>query len=134
MIYDFHTHSNNSFDSKETLEDMCISAIEKGITHIGFTEHFCLNSIRKTYGYMDFNRFSRDVLEAKTKLSKQLNIYKGIEICEPHIMKDDYKDVLENMNIDMILGSVHNNECCSADNLPFTSITLKKSSILFPPI
>lgn len=108
MIYDFHTHSNNSFDSKEKLEDMCSSAIEKGITHIGFTEHFCLNSIRKTYGYMNFDRFSRDTLEAKTKFSKQLNIYKGIEICEPHLMNDDYKDALESLNIDMILGSVHN--------------------------
>lgn len=108
MIYDFHTHSNNSFDSKESLEDMCVYAIEKGIKHIAFTEHFCLNNIRKTYGYMNFQKFNKDIEEAKAKFSKELNIYKGIEVCEPYIMKEGYKNVLENIYVDVILGSVHN--------------------------
>ncbi|WP_346946197.1 histidinol-phosphatase HisJ family protein [Clostridium sp.] len=108
MIQDFHTHSNNSFDSKETIENMCISAIDKGIEHLAFTEHFCVNDIRKTYGYIDFGRFQQDIEEAKEKFSDRLNIYKGIEICEPHIMKEGYEEALKDIKVDVILGSVHN--------------------------
>ncbi|MEG0308586.1 MAG: histidinol-phosphatase HisJ family protein [Clostridium sp.] len=108
MIQDFHAHSNNSFDSKETIENMCISAIEKGIEHIAFTEHFCVNDIRKTFGYMDFRRFQQDIQVAKEKFLGKLNVYKGIEICEPHIMREGYEESLKDIELDVILGSVHN--------------------------
>ncbi len=38
----------------------------------------------------------------------QLVIKKGIEICEPHYLKEKYQKTMKQENFDFILGSVHN--------------------------
>ena len=38
-IVDYHVHSTNSFDGKNTIEEMCRKAIEMGLYEICFTEN-----------------------------------------------------------------------------------------------
>ncbi|EDS76215.1 putative histidinol-phosphatase [Clostridium botulinum C str. Eklund] len=108
MTYDMHTHSNNSFDSKATIIDMCKSAIKNSITDISFTEHFSIDNHKKTYGYMNFEKYFKDIEIAKDLFLNSLNIYTGLELCEPHENTNKFKNTLKNLNFDMILGSVHN--------------------------
>ena len=110
MIYDMHTHSNNSFDSKSTIIDMCKSAIKNNITDIAFTEHFSMDNNKKTYGHINFCKYNEDIKEAKNLFGDKLNIYTGLEICEPHENPNELKSHLCNLNFDFILGSVHNIE------------------------
>lgn len=107
-MFDLHVHSNNSFDAKETIEAICIEAIHKGIEHLTFAEHLCYNPKRKTYGYMDFKRYNEEFNEAKMKYKDLINIYMGVEICEPHILVEKYKENLKDIELDVILGSIHN--------------------------
>ena len=37
--YDFHMHSLNSLDGKQSVDDACRAAIEKGLTGIAITDH-----------------------------------------------------------------------------------------------
>ncbi|AEB76453.1 histidinol-phosphatase HisJ family protein [Clostridium botulinum] len=108
MIYDLHTHSDNSFDSKTPIMDLCKSAITRGITDIAFTEHFSIDNHKKTYGFMNFEKFFKDIKEAKYIYSNDLNIYTGLELCEPHENPDKFRCELKDLDIDIILGSVHN--------------------------
>lgn len=108
MTYDMHTHSNNSFDSKATIIEMCKNAIKNNVTDIAFTEHFSINSHKKTYGYMNFSKYRKDIEEARNLFFHKLNIYTGLEICEPHENPNELKSHLCNLDFDLVLGSVHN--------------------------
>ena len=42
-VVDYHVHSNNSFDGKNSIEEMCKKAIEINLSEICFTEHFSVD-------------------------------------------------------------------------------------------
>ena len=108
MIIDFHVHSNNSFDSKESIINMCKAGILNGVTHLAFTEHLSFGSFKKSAGYLDYNKYSSEIASAKDMFKGKLSISKGLELCEPHLSVDTYRNVLEPMHLDYVLGSVHN--------------------------
>jgi histidinol-phosphatase (PHP family) len=110
MMYlmDYHHHTNNSFDSKAIMEEVCKEAVKKEMKEICFTEHFSLNPVVPTYGYMDFERYFHEIRDCREKFQDQLIIKAGIEICEPHQLKDEYTEEFQPLELDFILGSVHN--------------------------
>ncbi|MTW88396.1 histidinol-phosphatase HisJ family protein [Virgibacillus dakarensis] len=103
-----HHHTSNSFDSKAEMEDICERAIDKGIEEICFTDHFSVNPKLPTYGFMDFNRYFREIEACCKKYNGRLTIRTGIELCEPHLMMNKYEEALGGKQFDFILGSVHN--------------------------
>ena len=38
-ICDMHTHSDNSFDAKSSVDEMCLAAIERGLYALAITDH-----------------------------------------------------------------------------------------------
>ncbi|WP_309147204.1 histidinol-phosphatase HisJ family protein [Terrilactibacillus laevilacticus] len=108
LVYDYHHHTNNSFDSKATMKEVCEQAIEKGIHEVCFTEHFSVNPRASTYGHMNFDRYFNDIATCQKQYGDKLSIKKGIELCEPHLLRDQYKKELDGKYFDFILGSVHN--------------------------
>ena len=38
-ICDMHTHSDNSFDAKSSVDEMCLAAIERGLYALAITAH-----------------------------------------------------------------------------------------------
>ncbi|WP_370772847.1 histidinol-phosphatase HisJ family protein [Clostridium sp.] len=107
-LIDYHIHSNNSFDSKETVLSVCEAAIEKGINEICFTEHFSVKEGIKSYGFFNLKKFSDEIKECREIFKDKLIIRAGIEICEPHENEEELREILENIPFDFILGSVHN--------------------------
>lgn len=109
MYYvDFHLHSFNSFDGKSDIDSICLSAISKNIKEICFTEHFSIDPEIPTYGYINFNRYLYEIKQCTLKYSDKLMIKKGLEICEPHLKKEELHSVIKDLNLDFIIGSVHN--------------------------
>ena len=84
---DYHMHSTNSSDGKNTVEEMCIAAIKNGFAEIAITDHFepslgdegCVSYTQSAY----FN----EVLSARRKFGKQLDIKLGVEIGQPQYFK-----------------------------------------------
>ncbi|RBW68868.1 histidinol-phosphatase HisJ family protein [Bacillus taeanensis] len=109
-LMDYHHHTNHSFDSKASMEEVCENAIKKGIKEICFTEHFSVNPLAPTYGHIDFDKYFNEITQCQEKFHNQLIIKAGIELCEPHLLKEQYDEVLKPLNLDFILGSVHNIE------------------------
>jgi histidinol-phosphatase (PHP family) len=105
---DYHHHTDNSFDSQAQMKEVCEHAIEKGLNEICFTEHFSVNPKVPTYGHMNFDRYFSQIEACRKLFGNQLTIKAGIELCEPHLMKEKYRDVLNDLEIDFIMGSVHN--------------------------
>lgn len=105
---DYHHHTDNSFDSQAQMKDVCEQAIMNGINEICFTEHFSVNPKAPTYGHMDFKRYFSQIEECRELFGSRLVIKVGIELCEPHLMKETYKEALDDLKFDFIMGSVHN--------------------------
>lgn len=109
-VMDYHHHTDNSFDSKASMFDVCATAVEKGIDEICFTEHFAVNPKLPTHGHMNFARYFTQIEACRKQYEGQLIIKAGIELCEPHLMKETYAQALDGLALDFVMGSVHNIE------------------------
>jgi histidinol-phosphatase (PHP family) len=107
-VMDYHHHTNHSFDSTASMVEVCKKAIENGIQEICFTEHFSVNPLAPTYGHIVFEKYLNEIRFCQEKFNGQLIIKAGIELCEPHLLKDQYVETLTPLDLDFILGSVHN--------------------------
>ena len=82
MIYaDSHTHSVFSFDGHQTVDELCRSAIEKGITKIALTDHLdCDGEFEGFYDHYDAEGAKKAVLEAREKYKGQILAYKTCKL------------------------------------------------------
>ena len=99
MITDFHTHTKLS-DGKNTPEEMVISAIEKGMDMLGFSEH--------SYTFFDEevsiekdseNEYIKHIRSLSEKYKDKITVLCGIE--------QDYYSGLPKHDFDYVIGSVH---------------------------
>ena len=98
ILSSYHTHSTYS-DGKNTLEEMVLSAIYRGCTEIGFSDHApmsfdCEWSIKQE----ELESYKQEVLQLREKYKSKIKIYLGIE--------QDYYSVPAS-GYDYIIGSVH---------------------------
>lgn len=107
-IIDYHVHSCNSFDGKASVEDICRSAVKLGICEICFTEHFSVDPYDVSFNVLNYDRYSSDIDRSVELFKNKLNIKKGLEIGEPYLFRDSLEEKLGNMELDFIIGSIHN--------------------------
>ncbi len=108
---DFHMHSSFSGDSKAPMEDMVKAAIEKGLTHIAFTEHYDMDFPYRPgeEGMFEINTDSYlyELLKLKAKYENQIRIMFGIELgLQPHL-KRELSIYAKSHDFDFIIGSTH---------------------------
>jgi len=105
-ILDTHVHSKFSIDGHSTVEEMVLSAIEKGVGVLCFTEHVDYDPADHGYGFFDFESFSAAIERARDLYSGKIEILKGIEFSEPHLHEREL-ELCNARDFDFILGSVH---------------------------
>lgn len=104
---DLHVHSTFSADGNNTLREMCLAGMERGLAAICFTEHFDSNPLDQGYGFFDKAGFFRAIDELRREFGNRIEILKGIEFGEPHQYPKEFETELRE-DYDFILGSVHN--------------------------
>ena len=109
-IIDYHVHSYNSFDGKSDIDRICREAVKMKLEEICFTEHFSADPRDVSFEFLDYQKYTCEINDAQRKYQENLLIKKGLEIGEPHLAeyKNILDDFLKNMDIDFIIGSVHN--------------------------
>ncbi len=94
----YHTHSVYS-DGKNTLEEMVLSAIEKGCDEIGFSDHAPMQfSCDWCASAEKIDEYKKEVSALKEKYKGKIKVYLGIE--------QDYFSTPAS-GYDYIIGSVH---------------------------
>lgn len=114
MLCDLHIHSNNSFDAKCSVDEICKIAIDSGIGTIAITDHCEAEYIDKGED-CEFGSFDRQIPQslkdteaAIEKYKGKLKILRGLELGEPmHDLRQTQK-ALDYGDFDFILASVHN--------------------------
>lgn len=107
-MYDLHVHSIYSNDSypSATMENMCNTAISKGLKGICFTDHIDID-YPDNCEMFDFNDYTNSLNEIFEKFHDKLRIYKGVELgLQPHLSEQN-KIISSNHSIDFVLGSIH---------------------------
>ncbi len=97
MLSNFHTHTTFS-DGKNTVEEVVVSAIEKGFSAIGFTDHG-YTDFDLSYCIKDLKGYIEEVNRLKEKYSNKLQIYLGLE--------EDGSCLSNRSFYEYIIGSLH---------------------------
>lgn len=105
MRTDMHVHTHFSFDSNADMQQACRQAVQAGLTHIGFTDHFDLDPSCEN-GTYDPSAFFDEIKAAQDKFAGRLTILAGIEFSEPHLYPKAYEKV-QSLPYDYIIGAIH---------------------------
>lgn len=123
---DFHIHTEYSFDSEEKLDNVCLSAMEKGLSSIAITNHYDHDGIDEgIYCEYFFEKDLEDIFRAKEKYKDKLCVLAGIEIGQPHVMSDAKISKIESLGYEFVIGSLHNLKNC----FDFSYLDYKKTPV-----
>lgn len=113
LISDMHTHSACSFDAKNTVDEMCRAAIERGLYALAVTDH-CEAPFIRFGANCEFGCFDElipksyaEACEAREKYSGKLRVIRGLELGEPLHDPQQTERALSYADFDFILASVH---------------------------
>jgi len=97
MLSNLHTHSLFC-DGNNTLEEVTLSAIQKGFQSLGFSGHG-YTDFDLTYCMKETPRYIAEVNRLKQKYKNKIQIYLGVE--------EDGRYLLNRKDFDYIIGSFH---------------------------
>ena len=106
-MFDSHVHSNHSHDAVSTIEEICRSAIEKGILGVSVCDHADMWFYEIQNTYEGFRACITEVLALREKYEGKLKLLQGIEMAE-YLFAPEKAELLYRLgHYDVILGSVH---------------------------
>ncbi len=98
-MIDLHTHTTFS-DGKNTPEEMVLSAIDKGVKTLGFSDHsYTPFDIPCCIKLEEIEIYKSEINRLKTKYKDKIQILCGIE--------QDYLSQTDTKGFDYVIGSVH---------------------------
>ncbi|MDD4157451.1 MAG: histidinol-phosphatase HisJ family protein [Candidatus Cloacimonetes bacterium] len=104
---DYHIHGKYSSDSILNYQELCKKAIANNYKYIAFTEHFDLiDSEIADYGLLPLRKYFQTIDKLREEFP-ELYIIRGIELGEPHRVKDFASKLFKDFKPDYIIGSLH---------------------------
>ncbi len=103
-IYDCHIHSDNSIDGVSSVDEICKTAIEKGVTAITITDH-ALPMPEGITNYTHIEKCVEDVRIAQEKYKDKLLVLVGAERDDEYL--GEYRERFYDFDLDCVLGSAH---------------------------
>ena len=114
LICDMHTHSDNFFDAKNSVDEMCQAAVAAGLYALAVTDH-CEAPFIRFGADCEFGCFDEqipksfaDATAAREKYAGRLKVLRGMELGEPTHDPAATEHALGYGDFDFILASVHN--------------------------
>lgn len=107
-ILDMHIHTDNSPDGNHSTTHMCEIATEKGLRAVTFTDHCEVDYYKRdSYDKSSFHAFF-EVSKAKSAFTGKLLVCNGIELGQPMYDVKMAESIIEKLDYDEVIGSVHN--------------------------
>lgn len=106
MRTDLHIHTSLSSDSNADMQACCQAALDRGLTHICFTEHMEHNPNDGGTGYYRQEAYFARLEKMRALFEGKLTILSGLEFAEPHLYPRQFAHSLA-QGYDMVLGSIH---------------------------
>ena len=107
MICDMHVHSNNSHDARSTLDEICASAIGKGVGIIAITDHLDVVYSDRQDVFSCVRSSYTDAVAAGEKYKGEVEVLAGIEIGDAMLFPNFSSECANALDYDVIIGSIH---------------------------
>lgn len=105
---DMHTHTNHSFDGNYPIDELCESAIEKGIKILAFTDHVEMDFFREKEFDKTADESFADIVRAKELFKDRIELCVGVELGEPTYNVEESEMLITSKDYDFVIGSIHN--------------------------
>jgi len=107
-MIDSHTHSKYSKHAVGTIEDIVVSAIDNQIQYLTITDHapFPIDTKNRLLD-TELKSYFEDINNVQSKYSKDITILKGLEVDFVPEHKDYTENLISNMELDFVIGSIH---------------------------
>ncbi|MBE7056075.1 MAG: histidinol-phosphatase HisJ family protein [Ruminococcaceae bacterium] len=108
MYYDMHTHSHFSTDSHMEMEKGILSAINKNLSGIAFTDHIDIDFTNREDEYLfDLDEYFVFIDKMIDKYKDKIKILRAVEVgIQDHVLEETKKKV-QGYPHDFVLGSTH---------------------------
>ena len=106
-MFDLHIHSKNSHDGKQSVDEICRSALAKGLSGIAVCDHADTWFFEKDHVFDTFACGMHEIDAARILYGDRLEIGKGIEMAEYLDRPTEAERLLAAHDYDIVLGSVH---------------------------
>lgn len=107
MYWDTHMHCHFSSDSTTKPEEMILSAIDKGLDGICFTDHMDYDYPLENMFTFNPEKYFKELLPLQEKYKSCIPVHIGVEIgLQPHLKKR-YEKLLSSYEFDQVIGSSH---------------------------
>ena len=106
MRTDLHIHTRFSADSEADMQACCEAAVERGLSHICFTDHLEHNPHDGGTGYYRPEAYFNEVRRLQQAYKDKITVLTGVEFAEPHLYRAALAQTLA-QDYDLVLGSVH---------------------------
>ncbi len=107
QLFNSHTHTNNSLDCDFSADEMCLAAIDAGLSGYSICDH-CHGSDYITYSTHDVLKSSfEDAICLKKSYSDKIEVLAGAEFGEILWHKDYIDRLISKFPLDIVLASVH---------------------------
>lgn len=107
LKFNYHSHSNFC-DGKNSLEEMAISAIDKGLKYFGFSAHSPVpfeNDFALAFENVD--AYLAETLRLKEKYKDKIQLFTSMEFDYIPELCDDVQERAKSYGLDYIISSVH---------------------------
>lgn len=106
-LYDCHTHTNHSHDSRCSLDDLCEAACAAGLAGISVTDHADIEYARTSDVRERVRASFLDADAHRTAYAGRLRVLRGVEIGEGLWDPESTAQILSDSPFDVVIGSVH---------------------------
>jgi histidinol-phosphatase (PHP family) len=105
-LVDYHMHTVLS-DGSGSYEEMTLTAIEKGLVEIGFSDHVSLKPTQWSMQEIDLPVMTGQITEIQDKYGHLINIRYGIELDYFPGKEELLQRIINRLPLDYVIGSVH---------------------------
>lgn len=107
LLFDSHVHSHHSHDSRQTMEELYRSALEKGLSGVAVTDHADIWYVEKDE---TFAHIAASVMEARLAdglYEGEVRFLAGIELADYPDGIGNARKLLDLTDYDVVLASIH---------------------------
>ena len=106
-MFDYHVHSDLSFDCETPMRVTCEAAVANGLTEIAFTDHVDFEPVDPSTGYYDSARYWAELDAVRAEYGDRLVILSGAEVDFNTETAPRVERFLRGHRFDIVIGSVH---------------------------
>ncbi len=106
-MYEYHTHTTNSPDSRVAMAEYCEKAIALGVREIAFTDHIDFDAADRNRLRYDYAKYMADIARNRDTYGDRLTILAAAEVDWNRTTAPDVSAFLADTPFDFVICSIH---------------------------